>query len=268
MVEAGSRVNWTMLDSQIADKVLFYYAPKILGGLKSLPVAGGTGRQRRVDAMLLDRLTVHAVSKDEFAVEAYVVKGQSLMFTGIVEEVGSVVRLARKSTGARLTVACASVLEDAAPGASIAVNGACVTAIDLAPGEFSADLSPETLKRTNLGDLETGSAVNLERPLRFNGRLDGHFVLGHVDGTAEDCLARSLGGDNWWLRLRVPPELTRYIVSKASVAVDGISLTVAEIENDSWSFHHHSSDLYPHRAALPRAGRARKSGGRYPGEAP
>jgi diaminohydroxyphosphoribosylaminopyrimidine deaminase / 5-amino-6-(5-phosphoribosylamino)uracil reductase len=77
MVEAGSRVNWTMLDSQIADKVLFYYAPKILGGLKSVPVAGGTGRQRRVDAILLDRLTVHTVSKDEFAVEAYVVKGQA-----------------------------------------------------------------------------------------------------------------------------------------------------------------------------------------------
>ena len=77
MVEAGSRVNWTMLDSQIADKVLFYYAPKILGGLKSVPVAGGTGRQRRVDAILLDRLTVHTVSEDEFAVEAYVVKGQA-----------------------------------------------------------------------------------------------------------------------------------------------------------------------------------------------
>jgi diaminohydroxyphosphoribosylaminopyrimidine deaminase / 5-amino-6-(5-phosphoribosylamino)uracil reductase len=77
MVEAGSRVNWTMLDSQIADKVLFYYAPKILGGFKSVPVAGGTGRQRRVDAILLDRLTVHTVSKDEFAVEAYVVKGQA-----------------------------------------------------------------------------------------------------------------------------------------------------------------------------------------------
>ena len=74
MVEAGSKVNWTMLDSQIADKVLFYYAPKILGGLKSLPVAGGQGRMRRADAMLLERLTLHPISKDEFAVEAYVVK--------------------------------------------------------------------------------------------------------------------------------------------------------------------------------------------------
>ncbi|HEY6991695.1 MAG TPA: riboflavin synthase [Bryobacteraceae bacterium] len=158
------------------------------------------------------------------------------MFTGIVEEVGSVRRLERKTTGARLTVACRSVLEDAAPGASIAVNGACVTAVELASREFSADLSPETLKRTNLGDLAPGAAVNLERPLRFNGRLDGHFVLGHVDGTAEIVSLDSLGENNWWLRLRVPAQLTRYIVSKASVAVDGISLTVAEIDRDIVGF--------------------------------
>jgi riboflavin synthase len=154
------------------------------------------------------------------------------MFTGIVEEVGSVLRLAPKSAGARLTITCRSVLEDAVPGASIAVNGACVTAIDLGP----ADLSPETLKRTNLGDLASGSAVNLERPLRFNGRLDGHFVLGHVDGTAEIVSLDPLGDDNWWLRLRVPSDLARFIVSKASVAVDGISLTVAEIERDVVGF--------------------------------
>jgi riboflavin synthase len=158
------------------------------------------------------------------------------MFTGIVEEVGSVLRLAPKSAGARLTIACRSVLEDVEPGASIAVNGACVTAIDLAPGEFSADLSPETLKRTNLGGLASGSAVNLERPLRFNGRLDGHFVLGHVDGTAELVSLDPLGDDNWWLRLRVPPDLARFIVSKASVAIDGISLTVAEVERDVVDF--------------------------------
>jgi riboflavin synthase len=158
------------------------------------------------------------------------------MFTGIVEEVGRVGHIVRQSTGARLTIACSSVLADVALGAGIAVNGACVTAIELTASEFSADLSPETLKRTNLGDLEAGSAVNLERPLRFNGRLDGHFVLGHVDGTAEIVSLDPLGADNWWLRLRVPLELTRYIVSKASVAVDGISLTVAKIEDDLAEF--------------------------------
>lgn len=158
------------------------------------------------------------------------------MFTGIVEEVGKIANFASKSTGARLTIACRSVLEDASAGASIAVNGTCITAVDLTASEFSADLSPETLKRTNLGDLEKGAAVNLERPLRFNGRLDGHFVLGHVDGTAKLISLDPLGEDNWWLRVEIPVDLTRYIVSKASVALDGISLTVAEIEGNIAAF--------------------------------
>lgn len=158
------------------------------------------------------------------------------MFTGIIEEVGRVVSLAHKHTGARLTVSCAGILNDASLGASIAVNGACVTAVELAPDRFSADLAPETLQRTNLGDLATNSFVNLERPLRANSRLDGHFVLGHVDGTAEVISLSPLGEDNWWLRIRVPGDLSRYIVSKGSVAVDGISLTVAEIAQDLVGF--------------------------------
>lgn len=152
------------------------------------------------------------------------------MFTGIVEELGRVVSLNLQTTGARLTVECAAVLQDAATGASIAVNGACVTAVQLAGGHFSADLAPETLKRTNLGGLKPGAPVNLERPLRASSRLDGHFVLGHVDGTAEIISLEALGQENWWLRIRAPHEVLRYIVSKGSLAVDGISLTVAEIE--------------------------------------
>lgn len=151
------------------------------------------------------------------------------MFTGIVEEVGEVFNLQPQAVGARITIGCSGVLRDAALGASIAVNGACVTAVELAADRFSADLAPETLRRTNLGGLRLGSAVNLERPLRANSRLDGHFVLGHVDGTAQIVSLESLGNGNWWLRLRVPVELTRYIVSKGSLAVDGISLTVAEV---------------------------------------
>jgi riboflavin synthase len=158
------------------------------------------------------------------------------MFTGIIEELGRVVALERKNTGARLTIACPAILADAAVGASIAINGACVTAVALASDQFSADIAPETLKRTNLGDLQPGSPVNLERPLRAIGRLDGHFVLGHVDGTGEIVSLDSLGGDNWWLRIRIPNALTRYVVSKGSVAVDGISLTIAEIENDVAAF--------------------------------
>src|SRR6185437_12183738 len=96
--------------------------------------------------------------------------------------------------------------------------------------------APETLRRTNLGDLREGSPVNLERPLAVTARLDGHFVLGHVDGTAELVSIEPLGDDNWWLRIRVPNDLTRYIVSKGSLAVDGISLTVAKIDGDLVEF--------------------------------
>lgn len=158
------------------------------------------------------------------------------MFTGIIEELGTVVSLEVKETGARLTVECRAIAQELAPGASIAVNGACLTATNLSPESFSCDLAPETLKRTNLGDLQVGSQVNLERPLRANGRLDGHFVLGHVDGTGFVSSFQPLGDDNWWLRIGYPSELGRYIVSKGSLAVDGISLTVAEIDFSSVGF--------------------------------
>jgi riboflavin synthase len=158
------------------------------------------------------------------------------MFTGIVEELGRVAALEPKETGARLTIEYSAILNDAAIGASIAINGACVTVVELGSRTFSADLAPETLKRTNLGDLKLGSRVNLERPLRANSRLDGHFVLGHVDATAEIASIDPLGDDNWWLRILIPHELTRYVVSKGSLAVDGISLTVAEIENNLVGF--------------------------------
>jgi riboflavin synthase len=158
------------------------------------------------------------------------------MFTGIVEELGRVISLDVKETGARLTIACSAILQDASIGASIAVNGACLTAVELAENHFSADLAPETLKRTNLGDLKAGSPVNLERPLRANSRLDGHFVLGHVDGVATIVSFEQLGEDNWWLRLELPPELSRYVVMKGSLAVDGISLTVAEVDQNLVGF--------------------------------
>jgi riboflavin synthase len=158
------------------------------------------------------------------------------MFTGIIEELGHVLDFQPQPAGARITIGCSAILHDAALGASIAVNGACVTAVELAADRFSADLAPETLRRTNLGSLRRGSPVNLERPLRANSRLDGHFVLGHVDGAAEIVSLEALGSDNWWLRIRVPAELTRYIVEKGSVAVDGISLTVAEIADNLAGF--------------------------------
>jgi riboflavin synthase len=147
------------------------------------------------------------------------------MFTGIVEEVGTVESL----EGGRLRIQCSTVLGDAYTGASISVNGVCLTALDITSKSFAADLAPETLKRTNLGDLRQGSPVNLERPMSPTGRLSGHIVQGHVDGTGVLESLESLGNDNWWLRVRVPEELDRYLVFKGSICIDGISLTVAEI---------------------------------------
>lgn len=134
--------------------------------------------------------------------------------------------------GARLRVGCGTVLEDAVEGCSISVNGVCLTAVDLRAGSFAADLAPETLRRSNLGALRAGSAVNLERSLAANGRLSGHIVQGHVDATGEFLELEMLGSDNWWLRIRVPPEVERLLVYKGSIAIDGISLTVAEIKGD------------------------------------
>jgi riboflavin synthase len=124
------------------------------------------------------------------------------------------------------------VLTDLPIGGSIAVNGVCLTAVDVGKSSFAADLSPETLERSNLGGLHPGDRVNLERPLSPTGRLSGHFVQGHVDGQGELVALDPAGDGNWWLRVRVPPELLRYVVYKGSIAIDGISLTVAALEAD------------------------------------
>src|SRR5436190_13241467 len=149
------------------------------------------------------------------------------MFTGIVEEFGTV-----ELAGARLKIRCRKVIEGSQPGSSIAVNGVCLTAVDLDGVSFSADLAPETLRRSNLGQLQEGSKVNLERPLALSDRLSGHLVQGHVDGVGELASLRALGDHNWWMEVRVPAELDRYLVFKGSIAIDGISLTIAELRGD------------------------------------
>jgi riboflavin synthase len=154
------------------------------------------------------------------------------LFTGIIEELGAVESLAKQTAGARLRVRCARVLEDLKPGSSIAVNGVCLTAVEIVRDAFSADLAPETLRRSNLGDLGPGARVNLERPLAPTDRLSGHIVQGHVDGTGEFLELDQLGDENWWLKIRVPAELDRYLVFKGSIAIDGISLTIASLERD------------------------------------
>src|SRR5262245_5005535 len=152
------------------------------------------------------------------------------MFTGIIEELGAVQALKRGAAGARLTIRCSTVLADLTEGASIAVNGVCLTALAIAGDSFAADLAPETLSRSNLGDLAAGSRVNLERPVTPATRLSGHIVQGHVDATGELVALDSAGDGNWWLRVRVPERLARYLVEKGSIAIDGISLTIAALD--------------------------------------
>jgi riboflavin synthase len=153
------------------------------------------------------------------------------MFTGIVEELGTVEALEPRAAGARLRVNCSRVLADLTEGASIAVNGACLTAVAITTHSFSADLAPETLERTNLGALSPESRVNLERPVTPITRLSGHIVQGHVDATGEIVALDALGEGNWWLKVRVPQTLDRYLVHKGSITPDGISLTIAALEN-------------------------------------
>ena len=152
------------------------------------------------------------------------------MFTGIIEELGTVASLEPRPAGARLRIRCSAVLSDLTEGASIAVNGVCLTALDISKDSFAADLAPETLERSNLGDLAAGSRINLERPVTPATRLSGHIVQGHVDATGIVEALNDLGAGNWWLKLRVPAGLDRYLVHKGSLAVDGISLTIAAID--------------------------------------
>jgi riboflavin synthase len=154
------------------------------------------------------------------------------MFTGIIEELGKVESIEPRPAGSRLTVSCKTVLSDLGEGASIAVNGVCLTAVDLRSTSFTADVSPETIRRSNIGDLRVGKPVNLERALSPTGRLSGHFVQGHVDGTGEFLSLDALGGENWWLKIRVPQELDSLLVFKGSISIDGISLTIAALESD------------------------------------
>jgi riboflavin synthase len=151
------------------------------------------------------------------------------MFTGITEQVGKIESLEHGKDGGRLRVSLSGSGELAAPiklGDSISVNGCCLTVIEFDSNHFAADLSGETLRRTSFGEKKPGSLLNLERPLAASARLGGHFVQGHVDGIGR--VTRLLPeGDTWWLSVRVPEDQRRYVTEKGSIAIDGVSLTVA-----------------------------------------
>jgi len=150
------------------------------------------------------------------------------MFTGIIEHVGRIESLQRNAEGGRLRIHAGALAASLAVSGSVAVNGCCLTVVERAGETFAADLSTETLRRTAFGEMKPGARVNLERPLAAGKELGGHCVQGHVDGVGR--VARlAPEGPNWWLGVRVPAEIERYIAMKGSIAVDGISLTVASI---------------------------------------
>ena len=151
------------------------------------------------------------------------------MFTGLIEEMGTVLRTVPGDRGIALVICARKVLEDLAVGGSVAVDGACLTVIASDAVSFTTELSEETLKRTTLGRLRGADPVNLERPLTPTARVGGHFVTGHVDGVST-LLTRECRGDSSWFRFALPADLEPLMVLKGSVAVDGVSLTVAALE--------------------------------------
>ena len=171
------------------------------------------------------------------------------MFTGIVEELGRVRRVTPNEGGARLVIDARAVLDDAALGASIAVNGCCLTVTDFDAGSFAADAVIETLARTNLGDLGSGDPVNLERPLRLADRLGGHLVQGHVDATGVVRDRAPQPDGSTMVTIEAPDPVLRYVVHKGSITVDGVSLTVARTGDDVFAVA-----LIPHTLAVTTLG--------------
>ena len=153
------------------------------------------------------------------------------MFTGLIEELGTIESLSEQAGGVRIVVAATHVTTDLADGDSIAVNGVCLTALDTSPTTFAADMSPETVRRTTLGRLAHGSRVNLERAVTPQTRLGGHIVQGHVDGCGK-FISATQEGDFWTFRIGFPSDLARYLVQKGSITIEGISLTIATLAED------------------------------------
>ena len=170
------------------------------------------------------------------------------MFTGIIEEMGSVKMLRREAGAARLAVSASVVLEGTGIGESICVNGVCLTVVELGKADFSADVALETLKVTNLGELVVGKQVNLERALRLSARIGGHLVTGHVDAVGRIKEKRQ-EGNSWRIFIEAPDASLRTIIKKGSIAVDGISLTVADVDKGVFSIA-----MIPHTAKLTTLG--------------
>ena len=155
------------------------------------------------------------------------------MFTGIIEEVGTISRIAERGENRRLTIEASGTRAELKPGDSVAVSGVCLTALDIKTDSFAADLAPETWARTSFSRIHEGAKVNLELPMKSDGRFGGHIVQGHVDGVGKVIeFERIADSENWWLHIAMPEEIEKYTVYKGSICIEGISLTVAKLEKN------------------------------------
>jgi riboflavin synthase len=155
------------------------------------------------------------------------------VFTGIVEEVGRITRIEQRGENRRITIMAKHTPKELGTGHSVAVSGVCLTALDIKPDSFCADLAPETWARTSFSRIGEGALVNLELPMKADGRFGGHIVQGHVDGVGKMInLERIENSDNWWLHIEIPEEIEKYTVFKGSLSIEGISLTVARLDHN------------------------------------
>jgi riboflavin synthase len=172
------------------------------------------------------------------------------MFTGIVEEVGKIRKIEQRGENRRITIEAANTPKELGTGHSVAVSGVCLTALDIKPKSFCADLAPETWVRTSFSRIHESALVNLELPMKADGRFGGHIVQGHVDGVGKVVeFERIADSENWWLHIALPSEIEKYTVYKGSICIEGISLTVAKLEQNRCSIA-----IIPHTVELTNLG--------------
>jgi riboflavin synthase len=172
------------------------------------------------------------------------------MFTGIVEEVGTITKIAERGENRRITVAAENTPKELGSGHSVSVSGVCLTALDIQPNSFCADLAPETWARTSFSRIHEGALVNLELPMKADGRFGGHIVQGHVDGVGKLIeFERIADSDNWWLHVEIPSDVEKYTVFKGSISIEGVSLTVAKLNKNRCTIA-----IIPHTVELTNLG--------------
>ncbi len=172
------------------------------------------------------------------------------MFTGIVEEVGKIAKIEQRGENRRITIEARNTPKELGTGQSVSVSGVCLTALDIKPNSFCADLAPETWQRTSFSRIHEGALVNLELPMKADGRFGGHIVQGHVDGVGRlIAFDRIADSENWWLHIEIPADVEKYTVFKGSICIEGISLTVAKLERNRCTIA-----IIPHTVELTNLG--------------